>query len=59
MAYQALSYIPNDSSVHFNIGNILGKKEDFEKAEYHFKIAISEEPTNPTYYTNLGTKLNH
>lgn len=51
---QALSHISDDSSINFNMGNILGKKKDFEQAEYHFRNAISKEPKNPVYHINLG-----
>ena len=54
MANEALSYIPKESSIHFNVGNILGKKQKYEEAELHFKLAITEDPKNPTCYTNLG-----
>ncbi|KAJ8665348.1 hypothetical protein QAD02_007010 [Eretmocerus hayati] len=53
-ARQALRFIPNDPSIHFNIGNILGKDGDFQQAELHFKTAISANPNNSIYHTNLG-----
>ncbi|XP_076247643.1 protein O-mannosyl-transferase F38B6.6 [Calliopsis andreniformis] len=53
-AYQALEFVANDASIHFNIANILGKAGNFVHAEKHFKHAISKDPTDFMYYTNLG-----
>ncbi|CAK9832241.1 Protein O-mannosyl-transferase TMTC4 [Anthophora retusa] len=54
VGYQALQFLPNDAFIHFNIANILGKTGNFDKAEVHFKNAISGNPTNAMFYTNLG-----
>ena len=53
-AHQALKFLPDDASIHFNIANILGKAGNFTEAEVHFRIAISKNPTDSMYYTNLG-----
>lgn len=53
-AEEAILYIPNDPLIHYHIGNILGKEESYKKAEYHFKVAISQDPSNAVFYTNLG-----
>jgi tetratricopeptide (TPR) repeat protein len=53
-AIQALRYLPKYSPIHFNLGNILGKKGNFYDAQNHFQLAINEDPTNFIYYTNLG-----
>lgn len=57
-AEKALLHIPEDPSIHFNLGNILGKKNLFEKAEFHFKKALSLDSENSVYYTNLGNLSN-
>ena len=53
-AHQALKFLPDDASIHFNIANILGKAGNFIEAEVHFRSAISKNPTDSMYYTNLG-----
>ncbi|KZC07388.1 Transmembrane and TPR repeat-containing protein 4 [Dufourea novaeangliae] len=54
IAYQALQFLPDDASIHFNIANILGKSGNFVEAEVQFKNAISRNPTDSMFYTNLG-----
>lgn len=54
VANQALIQIPEEPSINFSVGNLLGKMELFKKAEYHFKKAIHKDAKNPSYYTNLG-----
>ncbi|XP_076640372.1 protein O-mannosyl-transferase F38B6.6 [Colletes latitarsis] len=54
IAIQALQFLPDDASIHFNIANILGKAGNFVEAEVHFKNAISKNPTDSMFYTNLG-----
>lgn len=54
IANQALRYIPDDASIHFNIANILGKAGNFVEAEAYFKNAISRNPKDAMFYTNLG-----
>lgn len=53
-AETALEHVPQDSVILFNIGNILGKRGEYEKAEFYFKAAIDKEGDNSMYYTNLG-----
>ncbi|XP_053980651.1 protein O-mannosyl-transferase TMTC4-like isoform X1 [Hylaeus volcanicus] len=53
-ATQALQFLPDNASIHFNIANILGKAGNFVAAEMHFKIAISKNPTDSMFFTNLG-----
>lgn len=57
IAEKALMYIPEDAAIHFNLGNILGKKKFFERAEFHFKKALLLDSKNSVYYTNLGKVL--
>lgn len=57
-AYKALEFLPNAASIHFNIANILGKAGNFMDAETHFLRAISKDPTDSMYYTNLGKFIN-
>lgn len=54
IANQALQYIPDYASIHFNIAYILGKSGRFLEAETYFKQAISRSPTDPMFHTNLG-----
>ncbi|KRZ15072.1 Transmembrane and TPR repeat-containing protein 4 [Trichinella zimbabwensis] len=51
---EALQYIPQDSSIHFNVATCYGQSGEFSKAEKHFKIALTGDPLNPTYYANMG-----
>ena len=54
LATEALMYLPNDSALHFNLANTLGKKKIYEKAEHHFLTAIQLKKNEPLYHTNLG-----
>lgn len=54
IANQALQFLPDDASIHFNIANILGKAGNFIGAEKHFKNAIAKNPKDATFFTNLG-----
>lgn len=38
---KAIEELPNAASVNFAIGNIYGKLDRYEEAEYHFKKAIT------------------
>ncbi|KRX96003.1 Transmembrane and TPR repeat-containing protein 4 [Trichinella pseudospiralis] len=51
---EALQYIPQDLSIHFNVATCYGQSGEFSKAEKHFKIALAGDPSNPTYYANMG-----
>lgn len=55
--YQALKLLPNEPSVHFNVGNSLGKAQRWRDAEHHFQMAIQLNPNNALYYSNLGIFL--
>jgi len=56
----ALSILPNEPNLHFNIANILGKMDRFEEAEKHFLIAVKLKHLAPKtqvvalYHSNLG-----
>lgn len=54
LAKEALTQIPDDSAIHFNLANTLGKKSQFEDAEYHFSVATRLKPNMALYHTNLG-----
>lgn len=54
VAYEALKYAPDYAPIYFNIANVLGKIGRYTEAEINFKTAISKNPTDPMYYTNLG-----
>ncbi|CAA9996576.1 unnamed protein product [Nesidiocoris tenuis] len=54
LAKEALEHLPDDSSLHFNLANTLGKRSAYEDAEYHFKVAIRLKPNVALYHTNLG-----
>ncbi|XP_067014529.2 protein O-mannosyl-transferase TMTC4 isoform X2 [Anabrus simplex] len=54
VAHEALSVLPTEPSLHFNLANTLGKAGRFAEAEKHFAAAISYDLRNPVYYTNLG-----
>lgn len=57
LGLEALRYLPEDSSIHFNLGNTMGKQQKFEQAEHYFKKAISLKPGTALYHTNLGNVL--
>lgn len=60
VARTALSILPNEPNLHFNIANILGKIDKFVEAEKHFLAAIKlKHLTAKTvlvalYHSNLG-----
>nr|CAD7604858.1 unnamed protein product [Timema genevievae] len=55
VAQEALSVLPMEPSLHFNLANTLGKAGRFAEAEKHFSEALALDPNNSVYYTNLGT----
>lgn len=61
-AVKALKFLQNDDTLHFILGNILGKLSEFESAKLSFEKAIKlrqERNANvpPKYFSNLG-KIN-
>lgn len=60
VAKKALSIMPNEPSLHFNMANTLGKLNKFSESEKHFLTAIQlKQKTNDTklmalYHANLG-----
>lgn len=54
IALEAFKHHSNQSSLHFNYGNLLGKMKNFNQSEKHFKIAISLSEGNAIYYSNLA-----
>jgi len=67
VALQALSILKDCDTLHFIVGNILGKLAEYDPAQEHFEEAIriratANLPVPPKYYTNLGknrTKFCH
>lgn len=64
VARTALSILPNEPNLHFNIANILGKMDKFVEAEKHFLAAIqlkhlaSKTQVVTLYHSNLGEDFN-
>jgi len=60
VARTALSILPNEPNLHFNIANILGKIDKFVEAEKHFLAAIKSKHRSSKamlvalYHSNLG-----
>jgi tetratricopeptide (TPR) repeat protein len=59
VALTALSVLEDCDTLHFIVGNILGKLSEYETAESHFNEAIrirfkKENPIPAKYYSNLG-----
>ncbi|PSN55969.1 Transmembrane and TPR repeat-containing protein 4 [Blattella germanica] len=54
VAQEALTILPLEPSLHFNLANTLGKAGRFAEAEKHFTEAIGLDLKNAVYYTNLG-----
>nr|CAD7202552.1 unnamed protein product [Timema douglasi] len=54
VAQEALSVLPLEPSLHFNLANTLGKAGRFAEAEKHFSEALALDPNNSVYCTNLG-----
>jgi Flp pilus assembly protein TadD len=57
VAQEALTILPREPSLHFNLANTLGKTGRFIEAEKHFTEAITLDMKNAVYYTNLGKWL--
>jgi Flp pilus assembly protein TadD len=57
IAKEALTILPREPSLHFNLASTLGKTGRFVEAEKHFIEAISLDMKNAVYYTNLGKLL--
>lgn len=51
---EALSVLPTEPTVHFNLANTLGKLKRYREAESHFKEAIRLKPDQAVYHVNLG-----
>jgi len=54
IAQEALTILPQEPSLHFNLANTLGKGGRFAEAEKHFMEAVGLDMKNAVYYTNLG-----
>lgn len=54
IARRALRALPDAPSIHFHLGNILGKLERYSEAEKHFLVAIDADKLNGNYWGNLG-----
>lgn len=54
VALKALSYNPNDDTLHFLLANLLGMQNQLEDAEFHFKKAIQLNSNKAIYYNNLA-----
>ncbi|CAG2167724.1 unnamed protein product [Oppiella nova] len=54
IALEALEYHSNESSLHFNVANVLGKMGKFNESEIHFEKAIALSPQKANYFANLG-----
>jgi Flp pilus assembly protein TadD, contains TPR repeats len=59
IAQEALTILPQEPSLHFNLANTLGKAGRFAEAEKHFMEAIGLDMKNALYYTNLGESQTH
>jgi len=54
IALEALHFHPNQSSLHFNYANVLGKDGKFKESETYFKSAIDLNPEKAVYFANLA-----
>ncbi|KPM05867.1 O-linked N-acetylglucosamine transferase, OGT-like protein [Sarcoptes scabiei] len=52
--YKAFKSLPEDDGIHFHMANILAKKKEFSKAEFHFMEAIRLNSNNALYHNNLA-----
>lgn len=59
VAREALKYLPEAASLHFHLGNTLGKLERYEESEAHFLKSILINPDEPTYHSNLGESAHY
>jgi Flp pilus assembly protein TadD len=59
IAQEALTILPQEPALHFNLANTLGKAGRFAEAEKHFIEAIGLDMKNALYYTNLGESQTH
>lgn len=54
LVYRALEFNPDEASLHFLAGNILGQMGRVDESEEHFKGAISLTPLVAKYHYNLA-----
>ena len=54
LSLEALTHVPNESSVLMQIGSCYAKLHNYEKAEKFIQNAISIKPTSSLYRSNLG-----
>jgi len=55
VAREAITLVPRDPSLQFNLANTLGKRGRFAEAERHFMIAVDLDPLNAVFHSNMGT----
>ncbi len=63
MALKALQFLEEDDTIHFILGNILGKLSQFESAKVSFEKAVKlrfqqNKSIPPKYFSNLGEQEN-
>jgi protein O-mannosyl-transferase len=51
---EALTHLPYEAGLHFNLANTLGKLKQFSQAERHFLKATQLDTQNAKYHANLG-----
>ena len=55
IAARGLKYLPKNDLLHFNLGNIYARYEEWLKSETHYLMAVKLNPGNSMFYANLGT----
>ncbi|XP_038050307.1 protein O-mannosyl-transferase TMTC4-like isoform X1 [Patiria miniata] len=54
VAKEAMKHVPQEPSIYFGLGNVLGKEGRYQEAEENFLQAIQLNPKMANYHGNLG-----
>ena len=56
IAKHALTNLPDEGSIYYNMANSYGKAGKYAKSEKYYLRALELQPHNSNYYANIGKK---